>query len=251
VTFTARDPGGLSDSEIITITVLNHAPVVSAPETKTVMPAAALTFTVTATDPDNDTLTYSASGLPAGATFNPATRVFAWTPTASQGGTYTVTFTATDPGGLSASDTTKITVGNRAPTCAGAGPGHSMWPPNHKFVGITITGVTDDDGDAVTVKVKYIRQDEPTAVVGSGSTAIDGYGVGTSTAHVRAERTGNKDVPGDGRVYEIGFTAEDGKGGSCEGKIFTGVPHDQGERSFPIDSGHRYDSTVPGVPKIK
>ncbi len=38
-----------------------------------------LTFTVAATDPDGDALTYSADDLPAGATFDPATRQVSWT----------------------------------------------------------------------------------------------------------------------------------------------------------------------------
>jgi hypothetical protein len=38
----------------------------------------------------------------------------------------------------------------------------------------------------------------------------DGAGIATNTAQVRAERLG----AGDGRVYHIGFTADDGKGKS-------------------------------------
>jgi chitodextrinase len=41
-------------------------------------------------------VTYSASGLPAGASFDPATQQFSWTPGFTQAGTYTVTFTASD-----------------------------------------------------------------------------------------------------------------------------------------------------------
>ncbi|MDP6822942.1 MAG: hypothetical protein QF554_06585 [Dehalococcoidia bacterium] len=69
-------------------------------------------------------------------------------------------------------------------------------------------------------------------------------GVGTSTAQVRAERSGSKKVPGDGRVYEIGFLADDGYGGTCSGSVTVGVPHDQGKKgSVVVDSFVRYDST--------
>jgi PKD repeat protein len=51
---------------------------------------------VAATDPDGDPITYSAGNLPAGASFDPATQTFSWTPTYRQAGTYTVTFTASD-----------------------------------------------------------------------------------------------------------------------------------------------------------
>jgi hypothetical protein len=47
-----------------------------------------LTFTVSATDPDNDSLIYSASNLPPGATFDPQTRTFSWTPGYDQAGVY-------------------------------------------------------------------------------------------------------------------------------------------------------------------
>jgi hypothetical protein len=76
---------------------VNGAPVFAAGgESQSVDENRALTFTVEATDPDGDALTYSASGLPAGASFDPATREFSWTPDYTQAGEYTVTFTASD-----------------------------------------------------------------------------------------------------------------------------------------------------------
>jgi hypothetical protein len=61
---------------------------------------------------------------------------------------------------------------------------------------------------------------------------------------VRAERVGSPEVPGNGRVYHIGFTANDGMGGTCSGEVMVGVPHDQGAGAFPIDDGALYDSTM-------
>jgi hypothetical protein len=57
-----------------------------------------LTFTINATDPDGHSLTYSASNLPAGAQFDPATRTFTWTPDSvtGQAGAYTVKFSVWD-----------------------------------------------------------------------------------------------------------------------------------------------------------
>jgi hypothetical protein len=76
---------------------VNGAPVFAAGgESQSVDENRALTFGVSATDPDGDALTYSASGLPAGASFDPATQQFSWTPSYTQAGTYTVTFTASD-----------------------------------------------------------------------------------------------------------------------------------------------------------
>ena len=57
-----------------------------------------MTFPVTATDPGGNALTFSASNLPMGASFNSATQTFAWTPNSAQGGPspYIVYFTASD-----------------------------------------------------------------------------------------------------------------------------------------------------------
>jgi len=80
------------DYEIIAVTVyeVNVAPVLSPIGPKTINEGALLQFTITASDPDipTQTLTYSASNLPPGATFNPTTRVFSWQPTSGQAGVY-------------------------------------------------------------------------------------------------------------------------------------------------------------------
>ena len=99
------------------------------------------------------------------------------------------------------------------------------------------------------ITITGILQDEPTNTLGDGSTWVDGGGVGTPRAWVRAERSGTPRLPGNGRVYEIFFTASDGRGGTCSGSVKVGVPHDQDHRPA-IDDGMRYDSTVPGGPRV-
>lgn len=134
---------------------------------------------------------------------------------------------------------------NHNPDCSNAAPSvATLWPANHKFVPITITGVTDPDGDSVTITIDSIFQDEPVDAKGSGNTAPDGKGVGTDTAEIRAERSGTKKVPGNGRVYHIAFTADDGHGGTCSGTVTVCVPHDQGDDEC-VDDGPLYDSTSP------
>jgi len=67
-----------------------------------------LQFTVLASDPDGDTLTYSASNLPQGASF--ANQTLSWTPDYSQAGTYhNVHFQVSD-GSLTDSEDITITV---------------------------------------------------------------------------------------------------------------------------------------------
>ncbi len=132
---------------------------------------------------------------------------------------------------------------NQDPDCSGAFPSvDNLWPPNHKFHDVSVLGVTDPDGDPVTITIGSIFQDEPTDTFGDGAFTPDGMGVGTDTAMVRAERSGTKMVPGNGRVYYIGFMAEDGLGGACDGVVQVGVPHDV--KDTPIPDGPLFDSTV-------
>jgi hypothetical protein len=85
IVFTVSD-GTYSASETITLTVnpSTPSPVLSPIGNKTIPAEKKLEFTISATDPDGGTLTYNATGLPTGATFDPATRTFAWTPTIYQ-----------------------------------------------------------------------------------------------------------------------------------------------------------------------
>ncbi len=128
---------------------------------------------------------------------------------------------------------------NAAPNCdaAYAVPGY-LWPPDKEFHAISVMGITDPDGDPVTMTITGIRQDEP---VGRGALSPDGQGVGTAIAQVRSERSGK----GDGRVYHIYFTATDTAGASCSGEVRVGVTHDQGVSLDAIDGGPIYDSTIP------
>src|SRR5205807_679865 len=93
----------LSDEEAIAVTVkeVNVAPVLAPIGDKAVSEGELLSFTIGATDADlpANNLIYSATGLPAGATFDAATRTFSWMPTEPQGpAVYSVDFRVTDDG---------------------------------------------------------------------------------------------------------------------------------------------------------
>ena len=130
VTFTVSD-GNLSASETVGITVtnVNRPPVLNAIPPQAVNEGVLLTFSVSGSDPDGDPLTYGAEGLIGGATFNPATRTFSWTPGYTQSGQYNVTFTLSD-GNLSVSTAAQITVNNvNRPPTANAGPNRALTLP--------------------------------------------------------------------------------------------------------------------------
>jgi hypothetical protein len=119
-----------------------------------------------------------------------------------------------------------------APTIA------TLWPVNHEMVAVGIEGVTDSDGDPVTVQITGISQSEPVNTAGDGNTCADSAGVGTATAMLRAERNG----AGTGRIYVIEFTADDGKGGSTTGAVTVAVPKSASQAA--VDSGLRFASGV-------
>src|SRR5205085_11210521 len=97
VTFTVTD-GTAPISETITIAIgnTNRAPVLAPIGSKSGSEGSLLTFTISATDVDGDALTYSASGLPAGATFTAATATISCAPGFDQAGPSSVIFTARD-----------------------------------------------------------------------------------------------------------------------------------------------------------
>ncbi|RZV45511.1 MAG: hypothetical protein EX269_09625, partial [Acidimicrobiales bacterium] len=119
VTITATDSGLLDDSTTFdwTITNTNRAPIVGVITDQTNAEADIISLTPTGSDPDGDTLTWTATGLPDGLAISPATGQITGTLTYDAAGTTTVTITATDPGTLDDSTTFDWTVTNtnRAP----------------------------------------------------------------------------------------------------------------------------------------
>jgi hypothetical protein len=86
-----------------------------------------------------------------------------------------------------------------------------------------------------------VSQDEPVsgAGAGAGKTSPDGR---LSPLAVRAERNGTRKSPGNGRVYQIDFVADDGRGGLCEGRVRVCVPHDRRPGNDCIDEGPLFNS---------
>jgi hypothetical protein len=130
--------------------------------------------------------------------------------------------------------------GTVPPSCSSAQANPAaLWSPNHQFVPIAITGVTDPSGHAVTITVTGVTQDEPVNAKGDGNTSPDAV-IQSGAASVRAERSGN----GNGRVYQLSFKADNGQGGVCTGAVKVSVPHSMGKGAIAIDDGQVYDSTV-------
>jgi hypothetical protein len=141
--------GALLASQALSINVVNvnRAPILNSIGNKNAKVSTLITFTITGSDPDGNALTYSASGLPAGASFNAATRVFAWTPKSTQSGTFTNLRFQVSDGALNAYETISITVkANVAPVMA------AIANPSVKtgtLLTFTVTA-TDGNGDTLT-----------------------------------------------------------------------------------------------------
>ena len=180
-------------SETMTITVndKNLAPVLTPIGNKNVNENTTLTFSISATDADGDSLTYSTSALPSGAAFNASSKTFSWTPTYSQSGSYQITFSANDGYGGTASETINIAVNNknRAPV---------LTPIGNKNVddNATLTfsiSATDADGDSLT----YSTSTLPTGAAFNASSKTFSW---TPTYSQSAS-------------YQITFSVNDGFGG--------------------------------------
>jgi hypothetical protein len=91
---------------------VNRPPVLASIGNQTVNEGQALTFSVSATDPDGNPLTYSTSNMPFGASFNTSTRIFTWTPAYNQSGTYASIHFAVSDGSLSDTEDITIAVNN-------------------------------------------------------------------------------------------------------------------------------------------
>lgn len=135
----------------------------------------------------------------------------------------------------------KIANVNDPPACelAQAVPA-GLWPPNHKLASVNVTGVSDPENDALTLTITKVTQDEPVDGLGDGDTSPDAVIQGAK-ALLRAERSGN----GNGRVYQLYFTADDGQGGVCSGSVKVSVPHSKNQGDSALDDGQFYDSIQP------
>lgn len=106
-----------SISEVVDITVtdVNETPVLTAIEDQTVSVGSEIAFTVIATDPENDALTFSftESSAETGMTIDETTGAFSWTPATDQFGSFELIINVSD-GETNAFETVLFTVLNNA-----------------------------------------------------------------------------------------------------------------------------------------
>ncbi|MCZ8133005.1 MAG: putative Ig domain-containing protein [Steroidobacteraceae bacterium] len=148
VTISVSD-GRASAATSFAIAVLqgNRAPTISGSGGRTLVVGQAYAFTPTASDPDGDPLTFSASGVPAWLSFDVRTGALSGTPAAGDVGTSAITITAND-GRQQASLAFAVTVTaeNRPPTLTGNAAATVMVGAAYAFT----PTASDPDGDRLT-----------------------------------------------------------------------------------------------------
>ena len=146
--------GSLNASATVTISVrpVNDAPLITSTPPASARVNVPLNYTVTATDADGDTLSYSLDAAPAGMTIDASTGVLAWTPDAAAADSVAVTARVSDGHGGSATQSFTLAVvhANRAPTITST-------PPNRVAERDTLNyfvTATDPDGDTLSYALK-------------------------------------------------------------------------------------------------
>ena len=266
VTVRARDYTGAIDSVAIQVTVteVNVIPVLDPIGPKSASVLEPLAFTATASDADiingaPDTLEFSlASGHPVGASIDPATGAFSWTPAANQTGSHTVTVTVTDDAGEADSEDVVVTVGasNVNPVLNPIGP---KTVTELESLAFTATA-TDDDGDTLTFSLAGTpptgasinsatgafswtpteRQDgnhTVTVLVSDGNGGSDSEGVTVTVAEANVapvlDAIGPKSV---NRLGTLSFTAT-----ASDDDVINGAPD---TLEFSLASGHPEGASI-------
>ena len=113
VTVRVTDPGALfaTQSFVIDAVAANRAPTIVSSPPATGLVGETYLYSVGATDPDGDTLTFSLDLAPAGMTIDVTSGLIEWIPAVGQVGANPVTLRVQDAGGLAATQSYTITVG--------------------------------------------------------------------------------------------------------------------------------------------
>jgi serine protease len=106
--FTASDADGFAASSVVNLRA-NGLPSIATLTPPTATTGGPVFFRVSGTDPDGDPVSYAATGVPSGATFNGTTGEFAWM-NATPAGLYTVSITPSDGFETGAVSTVTVTV---------------------------------------------------------------------------------------------------------------------------------------------
>ena len=190
VTVTARDPGGLEAAQSASVTVAQGSPVAVG----TIPP---LTLTEGKTervrvdpffrDPDGDHLVYSAESSDANVASASITVSPSWMAIVGVApGTATVTVTARDPGGLTATQSMSVTVqANQAPVVVATIPAQNMTAGEMATLNAS-QYFNDPDGDPLTYEAESSNSGLVTVSVSSSTVTVNAVAEGSAIVTVVA-----------------------------------------------------------------
>lgn len=144
----------------------------------------------------------------------------------TEGAGQLATVSCTDKAGNAASAATTVNIDTTPPTVACSVNPTTLWPPNHKMVGVTAAvAVTDPLAGSAGFTLMSATSSEPDNGLGDGDTPhdIQGFDLGVPdiSGLLRAERSGN----GTGRVYTLTYGGTDLAGNSATCSATVTVPH--------------------------
>jgi N-acetylneuraminic acid mutarotase len=152
-------------------------------------------------------------------------------------GSTEVTMTAMDASGNSASCAFPVNVQDTTPPMISLALSPTvLWPPNHRMMDVVAPVTATDTCSSSSVVLSTIISSEPDDATGlnDGNTTGDIQGASVGSAdfdfQLRAEREGG----GEGRIYQVTYSAVDSFGNRSSANSFVLVPHDQGGGTEPV-----------------
>lgn len=219
VVYTATDGAGLTASATQIVTVKdNTPPSITAPPDLTIATGPGETacglvisnaILGSASAADNCGTVHVTSNIPAGNFFAV--------------GTTTITYTATDGAGNTATATQNVTVMDTTPPVVTAAVAvSSLFPPSGDLVNVGLSAVaTDNCPGSPTVQVQVFSDEDDVTGTAGLVLSPDAKDIAPGTLRLRAERDRN----GDGRVYLVIVKATDAAGNTGFAATTVVVPH--------------------------
>lgn len=175
----------------------------------------------TASDPDNDALTYSwtdTNGNVVGTSASVQLQVAL--------GAHTFTLTVDDGNGHTASDTAQVTVGDTAPpSIIVALTPAVLWPANHRMVEVRARlELNDSCGVLQSVRLESIASNEADRSLGHGDRPHDIQGAHFGGDDLRFWLRAERARHGRGRVYTVRYSATDAAGNTTTAEALVRVP---------------------------
>ena len=153
-------------------------------------------------------------------------------------GSHLITLQITDKTGAMGSDAVVVEViDTTPPAIALALTPATAWPPNHRMVNVEASVVATDACGTPSISLALITSSEPDDVPGGGdgNTTGDIQGAELGIADFGFQLRAERDAAGEGRVYQLTYSAVDAAGNRANATSLVLVPSDQGVGAEPRD----------------